>query len=31
LYVLGEVDFREAVSASGTLRDELHKIIFERQ
>jgi putative ABC transport system ATP-binding protein len=31
LYVLGEEDFREAVSASGTLRDELHKIIFERQ
>jgi putative ABC transport system ATP-binding protein len=31
LYVLGAEDFRDAVQSSGTLRDELYKIIFERQ
>lgn len=31
LYVLSKQDFRDAVQTSGTLRDELYKIIFERQ
>jgi putative ABC transport system ATP-binding protein len=31
LYVLGEADFRTAVEASESLRQELHKVLFERQ
>src|SRR5438477_8256749 len=31
LYVLGENDFREAIRSSESLRDELHKVLFERQ
>ncbi|HEY2894170.1 MAG TPA: ATP-binding cassette domain-containing protein [Pirellulales bacterium] len=31
LYVLGEEDFQEAVEASESLRDELAKVLFERQ
>ena len=31
LYVLGEDDFREAIDASESLREELHKVLFERQ
>jgi putative ABC transport system ATP-binding protein len=31
LYVLGEADFREALDASESLREELHKVLFERQ
>jgi putative ABC transport system ATP-binding protein len=31
LYVLGEDDFREAIRKSESLREELHKVLFERQ
>jgi putative ABC transport system ATP-binding protein len=31
LYVLGEDDFRQAVATSDSLREELHKVLFERQ
>ena len=31
LYVLGEDDFREALQSSESLRDELNKVLFERQ
>ena len=31
LYVLGEDDFRQAVASSDSLREELHKVLFERQ
>ena len=31
LYVLGEADFREALESSESLREELHKVLFERQ
>ena len=31
LYVLGEEDFQEAVEASESLREELAKVLFERQ
>jgi putative ABC transport system ATP-binding protein len=31
LYVLGKDDFREAVETSETLKQELHKVLFERQ
>jgi len=31
LYVLGEADFRQALEKSESLREELHKVLFERQ
>jgi putative ABC transport system ATP-binding protein len=31
LYVLGEADFRDALETSEPLRQELHKVLFERQ
>lgn len=31
LYVLGESDFRDAVTSSESLREELNKVLFERQ
>jgi putative ABC transport system ATP-binding protein len=31
LYVLGEEDFKSAVAASDSLRDELRKVLFDRQ
>jgi putative ABC transport system ATP-binding protein len=31
LYVLGEQDFKDAVSSSDTLREQLRKVLFERQ
>jgi putative ABC transport system ATP-binding protein len=31
LYVLGEGDFRDAVDSSESLREELNKVLFERQ
>jgi putative ABC transport system ATP-binding protein len=31
LYVLGEQDFRDALAASESLREELQKVLFERQ
>jgi CRP-like cAMP-binding protein len=31
LYVLGEKDFRAALAASESLREELQKVLFERQ
>jgi putative ABC transport system ATP-binding protein len=31
LYVLGEADFRDAVAHSESLREELNKVLFERQ
>jgi putative ABC transport system ATP-binding protein len=31
LYVLGEEDFKTAVAASDSLRDQLRKVLFERQ
>ena len=31
LYVLGESDFRDAITSSESLREELNKVLFERQ